>query len=626
MKNLQEAMILEKRILWRIVSVLLLALVLVIAEAIPASAQQTWVFYMYVCGSDLETDDGSATNNLAELFKVPLPENVTFFIQTGGASKWHLKGVPSNKIGRFVYDSKGFRELQILPDASMGKKETLTEFLSFAGEHFPADKRMVIFWDHGGGSIGGFCYDEKFEETLSLNDLQYALENSFGKNPSEPPLEMVTFDTCLMATLETANILQGYSKYLTACQELMPGYGTDYQGWVGAVAKDPALEGRQLGQIICDTFMKRCQEYECDEMANMSLVDLGKLPALNAAYEKLGRAALKKASQSPKTFFPGLDRAGNTVESYGVTDEDGINTYNMVDLGSLAEEMDMPEADELQKALSDAVLYRVAGKYRRYGNGLSCYYSLDGDDSALVTYCTLPKVSPSFSRLYSQMLTPDAEGKALYVFDLKKLEDKEVVLEGDTAVLKLTPEDANAISEVECLLTFNKDGKEIVLGTDDKLTKDWAQGIFRDDFQGEWPQLCGHVLPMYMDEAHPDYYLFGSTILLNGKKYYLASAFDVEKQEFEILGARRILKSGQIDRTVMPLKKGDTVTPLFYSADEQEMKGETFTLTEEPYLEDALLPADDYTYYFRLKAPRNEPVLTGGVEFHVEAAEQAQAA
>ena len=615
-----------KRVLGGILLALLLALALAAASAIPASAQPSWAVYMYLCGSDLETNDGTATMNLEDLFKVPLPENVTFFIQTGGASKWHLKGVPSNKIGRFVYDSKGFRELQTLPDTSMGKRETLTEFLSFAGEHFPADKRMVVFWDHGGGSLDGFCHDEKFEESLSLNDLQYALENSFGKNPAEPPLEMVSFDTCLMATLETANTLQGYSKYMTGCQEIMPGYGSDYQSWAGAIARNPALEGRELGQIICDTFMKRCQEYECDEMVNMSLLDLGKLPALNAAYEKLGRAALQKAGESPRTFFTGFDRAGNTVERYGDIEEDSAYSFNMVDLGALAAEMDMPESDELQKALSDTVLYRVAGKYRRYGNGLSCYYSLDGDDNALATYCNLPKVSPTFSRLYSHMLTPDAAGNALYVFDLSKLENKEVVLEGDTAVLKLAPEDANAISEVECLLTFNKGGKEVVLGTDDKLTKDWAQGIFRDDFQGEWPHLCGHVLPMYMDEAHPDYYLFSSTILLNGKRYYLTSAFDVEKQQFEILDARRILKNGQLDRTIRYLKKGDTVTPLFYDVEGQEVKGESFTLKEEPYLEDAFLPEDDYTYYFRLKAPRNEPVLTRGVEFHVEGAEQAKAA
>lgn len=609
-----------KRVVGGILQVIAMAFVLALSSVVPASAasQESWAVYMYICGSDLESEQGLASENLKELFKVPLPENVSFFIQTGGAAKWHMKEVPADKIGRFVYDSKGFYEVQALPDASMGAKGTLTEFLAFAGEHFPADHRMVVFWDHGGGSIGGFCEDEKFGDSLSLNDLQYALEGAFGKNPSQPPLDMVCFDTCLMASLETANVLQGYSKYMTACQEIMPGSGTDYQGWVGAIAGNSAISARELGQIICDTYMKRCEKFGAEEMANMSLLDLGQMPALDAAYEKLGSAALQKAQASPTAFFTSFDRAGNTVESYGSMDGGEDVHFNMVDLGSLAEAMEIPEGEALQSALANVVAYRVAGKYRRYGKGLSCYYSLDGESSTLLKYSTLPKVSPAFSKLYSLMLTPDAEGKALYAFDLAKLENKEVAVEGDNAVLRLFLEDANSISEIECLLTCKENGRELVLGTDDKLTKDWEQGVFCDDFQGEWPRLCGHVIPMYMYEAHPDYYLFGSTILLNGKRYYLCSVYDEGKRQFDLLGARRILHNGQIDRDIRMLKKGDVVTPIFYDGNGKEVKGEKFTLTEDPYIEDMKLPAGDYMYYFRLKAPRNEPVLSEGVEFHVD--------
>ena len=38
-------------------------------------------------------------------------------------------------------------------------------------------------------------------------------------------------------------------------------------------------------------------------------------------------------------------------------------------------------------------------------------------------------------------------------------------------MLRLTPEDANAISEIECLLTLRETGRELVLGTDNKLTR-----------------------------------------------------------------------------------------------------------------------------------------------------------
>ena len=50
---------------------------------------------------------------------------------------------------------------QQLKDASMGDERTLEGFLRFAKEGFPADHRMLLFWDHGGGSLGGCCFDEK---------------------------------------------------------------------------------------------------------------------------------------------------------------------------------------------------------------------------------------------------------------------------------------------------------------------------------------------------------------------------------------------------------------------------------------------------------------------------------
>lgn len=606
-----------RRISLMVLQVIGLALVLVVSSLVPASAQESWAVYMYVCGSDLETEYGAATDNLEELMKVSLPENVTFFVQTGGAKKWQLKGVPNKAIGRYVYDSKGWRELMTLPDASMGARGTLTEFLSFAGEHFPADHRMVIFWDHGGGSLGGFCSDEKSDETLSLGDLRYALENSLGKNPAQPPLEMVCFDTCLMATLDTVNALQGYSKYLVASQELMPGCGTDYRTWAGALAANPALGGRELGQIICDSYMDRCRKFESADMATLSLLDLSKLPALNAAYERLGEEALQSAKSAPRDFFVGFDRAAGSVENYGPNRAEEGSWTDMVDMGSLAAETALPGGEALQSALRDVVAYKVTGPYRRYGNGLSCYYSLDGDREMLKAYCGLPGASPAFGRLYSQMLTPDKGGNFLFDYDLSKLDNKSVDTEGESVVLRLSPEEVNAISEVECLLSWEKDGRPLVLGTDDKVDKNWEQGIFRDTFEGEWPRLCGHVIPMDMEEAHPDYYLYYSLIYLNGKKHYLFSAYDMGKKAFEIMGAYRILSNGQLDRVVTQLQQGDEVVPVFYDYDGREVKGEKFRISEKPYIADEPLPAGNYNFFFRIKAPRHEPVLTEGMPIRV---------
>ena len=62
----------------------------------------TWSIYWYLCGSDLETNYGCATQDLMELMEVTLPENVRVVIQTGGAKEWQNNVVNADILQRYV--------------------------------------------------------------------------------------------------------------------------------------------------------------------------------------------------------------------------------------------------------------------------------------------------------------------------------------------------------------------------------------------------------------------------------------------------------------------------------------------------------------------------------------------
>ena len=81
---------------------LLPVLLLVFACPAVARAAETWAVYWYLCGSNLESEDGAASADLAELLKARLPDNVKVIIQTGGASKWHRPGISPKHISRYV--------------------------------------------------------------------------------------------------------------------------------------------------------------------------------------------------------------------------------------------------------------------------------------------------------------------------------------------------------------------------------------------------------------------------------------------------------------------------------------------------------------------------------------------
>ena len=82
---------------------------------------------------------------------------------------------------------------------------------------------MLLLWDHGGGSVGGVCFDEVYyNDSLDLNEL------GEGLSMAEEPFELIGFDACLMATLETAETASPYAKYMVASEEIVPGRGWSY--------------------------------------------------------------------------------------------------------------------------------------------------------------------------------------------------------------------------------------------------------------------------------------------------------------------------------------------------------------------------------------------------------------
>lgn len=347
-------------------------------------AAETWAVYWYLCGSDLETRNGAATADLKELLKARLPDNVTTVIQTGGARKWHYKGISSRHIGRYVFHNGDLEQAGKLPQANMGDAETLASFLAFCKENYPADHQVFVFWDHGGGSIGGVCNDENFgNDALTLKEIRQAFESTYTPSQEKPPFEIIGFDSCLMATLDTASTVIGLARYMAASQDVEPGNGWQYTAWPEALGSNTSMTGAELGKVICDTYMEGCMDEGTEGNATLSLIDLEKIPFLNMVYNALGLEAVSKAIDS-SSFYAVYGRQAKACENYINSKSEGYS--NMADMGSLVSNLkgDLPEfADIFLETLSEAVVYKVSGPYRN-PSGLSCYYPYDGKRSGFM--------------------------------------------------------------------------------------------------------------------------------------------------------------------------------------------------------------------------------------------------
>lgn len=179
-----------------------------------------WSVYLYLCGSNLETKMGAAGKNIDEILAADLPDGANIVIETGGAGKWRSHDIPSDKLCRYTVKDGKLCEEQRLDSASMGDAQTLSDFIGYCLENYPAKRTALILWDHGGGASGEVCFDENYGmDCLTPAELKKALGSQ------EAHFDVIGFDACLMATNETAALMHEYADYMLASEEISPSGG-----------------------------------------------------------------------------------------------------------------------------------------------------------------------------------------------------------------------------------------------------------------------------------------------------------------------------------------------------------------------------------------------------------------
>ena len=611
----------------------------------PNAEAGTWAIYWYLCGSDLESNGGFATSDLMEMMEVALPENVRVVIQTGGAKTWQNNVVDADILQRYVYDSEGLTLVDELPPASMGDAATLTDFLRYCKQNYPAEKTAVLFWNHGGGSVSGAAFDERYGyDSLTLDEMHTAFGRVWEADENNPPLELVGFDTCLMATVDVVGTFAGTARYLVASEEVEPANGWDYTGWLGALAADPAMDGAALGEVICDAYYAGCQAVGTHSNATLSLTDLTRTGPLLEAYEAFGAEALAAACEDPG-FFSRFARVAAQSENYGGnTREQGYT--NMVDLGHMARQCTglLQTAGDVLNALEDCVLYRVSGPYRAESTGLSCYYSYNGDLNDLYGYTNVG-AGQAFKYFYSYELTGQLDDAGMeYISGMNYEELPQIqslaamgwdgmplqVDENGVSHLTLGPEADSILAGIGFSLYYFDEENDIMLllGTDNDMNADWENGVFSDNFRGVWGGIDGHMVYMELCFEGEDYNLYSVPVLLNGEPYNLQVAYDFTTEEWSILGARQgIGEAGMSDKELRLLQPGDTLTTIWYLSSYSGEDGleayavEELTVTADTSFAEMELPNGRYGMVFEMRDAMDNYAYSDSVFFLCEGGE-----
>lgn len=355
---------------------------------------------MYIVGSNLESDYGAATDDINEILGADLDDDINYIIYTGGSNGWYTSDIPDDANATFIVEDGELIQLTSDNISNMGDPDTLSDFLTYCYENYPAEQYGLILWNHGGGAFSGYGYDEISGDCLTLTELSEAFEASpFNENNK---LEWVGFDACLMANIETAHILSPYSNYLIASQETEPSWGWDYSFLSDITDLD---SGALIGEEIADHYISKTEDNfsytpfsYCD--ITMSVLDLSKTEAVETALNDLFAKA--DISLNNQTYLKYSHIRSKTKEL--ASEYTGEQSYDAVDLLDLSQNMKtefLSEATALEQAVSEFVVYNSANVAD--ANGVSIYYPYNAKLSS--SYYIPMYYDFDFARDYASYIT-----------------------------------------------------------------------------------------------------------------------------------------------------------------------------------------------------------------------------
>lgn len=229
----------------------------------PASGTKDWTVMVYMNGkNDLEQ---YALADFNEMEKVGSTARVNVVAEVG-----RMKGYDSSDgdwTGSRRYLVKQDKDpvkvnsyaLQQIPNADMGDWNHLVNFVQWAKANFPANKYMLIIWNHGSGwksvnikktvpfQTTGISYD--FETGHHISTVE--MGKAFGKMGK---LDVYASDACLMQMAEIDYEIRAYVDIAVGSEEVEPGDGYAYDTFLQNLTFWPQSSSIDAAKMIVKSY------------------------------------------------------------------------------------------------------------------------------------------------------------------------------------------------------------------------------------------------------------------------------------------------------------------------------------------------------------------------------------
>lgn len=477
---------------------------------------------IYMVGADLESKSGLATTDLDSIDYDEMDnQNINVVLIAGGAKEWNNTYIDKDETSIYELTTNGFKKIKTQNVQNMGDGKVFKNYLNYVYDNYKTDEYDLIFWNHG-GAIYGSQIDELSKDVLSLEEMKEGLKDSKFNNRK---LETIIFRTCLNGTLEVANILDDYSEYLVASEEIT--YGTPFTSVLNFINDIQTTDnGYDVGYKFVNSYKKHIKTLKNtyskngDIYSTYSIVNLSKIDNLtNSLNEFIEEIDIEKN-------YNEIAKVRSNLYQYAYTQNDSAE-YDMVDLYNLIDKLkkyNEKKAEKILNNLEEAIEYNWATNSN--SRGISIYFPYNANDKVKKMFLNIYKNFDELDKYYNfiyKFYSVQSKNTETYSFNDNKINvknDKTNNTEADFT-LKLTDEQQKGFAKAKYIVfRDNKDGyyHPIYIGGKTTLKGNTLSANIKDRqlkvIDKSEKNFNGYILTLIESENSEDYIKYNTFVIL----------------------------------------------------------------------------------------------------------------
>jgi alpha-tubulin suppressor-like RCC1 family protein len=168
-------------------------------------------------------------------------------------------------------------------ELNMGATQTLTNFVSWAENRYPAHHYALILSNHGTGVTGGMVDETSESDLLTVKEMGTALASITNNGANK--IEVLYIDACLMGMIEDAYQVRDFIDYYVASENVKWAYDAPYDQSISEITA--TTTAAQLATLFSASYANVASAGNCDY--TMSAADISKLNTVVTATNTLAQ-------------------------------------------------------------------------------------------------------------------------------------------------------------------------------------------------------------------------------------------------------------------------------------------------------------------------------------------------